>query len=315
MRTQYIDEFLYIIKASNSSEIPGIARYGILKRLHFIMQLVPHITRLITWHNQHQHPLIALHTRDSVLLYHSLYRTYISKKWSIYNKMDVIESHYKAVNAFANFLHVHHNQYINLFQSESSYGDFRIVVDSLAWMRAEGEVTLSLFYRDIRLHWLTFSIATVNNDHVMMIGAIQGWAGVLRDEKESIKKINLELSKKLHQLHPRILLLYCLKMIARFITVPEIWGISQEYHRTKVWHKFVMRGQLKGYSSFWLEHGGLLNNEGFYVISTKKRYKPIEQVPTNKRLLYKKRYQLLDIIEAQLANNIREKNYQISYHQ
>jgi uncharacterized protein len=315
MSTRFTDEFLYILKASNTSDIPNMPRYGLFKRAHFMLLLTPHLRRLAGWRNQYQHPLIATQTKDNSILYHSLYRTYISKNWNVAKKMDVIETHYHATNTFANFLHIQENQYIDLFESEATYSHFRIVVDSPSWMRVEGEVTVSLFYRDIRLHWLTFSIALVNAEYVLIVGALQGWAGMHGDERASIKQYNVELSKKLHQLHPRILLFYCIKMIARYINVSEIWGVSQENHRTKVWHNLTYRKQVKGYSNFWLEHGGVLNKEGFYVISAKKSYKPIEQVPSNKRQQYKKRYQLIDEVETQLINNIREKNYQISYHQ
>ena len=151
--------------------------------------LSPHLKRLHYWRNKDKHPYLSAEIVNNQLIYNSLYRTYISKKWSLKDKMDVIEVHYCATNEFAKFLYVQQNSYIELIQLDVEHGDVRIVVDSPYWMRTEGEVTLSLFYNDIRLHWLTFSIGLVDKNYVFIIGALQGWAGTLGDESESIKKI------------------------------------------------------------------------------------------------------------------------------
>ncbi len=316
MKFRFFNELLYILNVSSAATLTsvGTGNFQFIKRIHFVLLLSPHLKRLYCWRNKDKHPLIAAEIVNNLLIYNSLYSTYISKKWSLKDKMGVIESHYCATNEFARFLYVQQNCYINLIQLDAAHGDVRIVVDSPHWMRVEGEVTLSLFYNDIRLQWLTFSIGLVDENYVFIVGALQGWAGKLGDERESIKKINVELSKKLHQLHPRIFLFYCMKMIARSIHVHEIWGVSKENHRTKVWHNFFSRNQLKSYNTFWEDHGGSINHEGFYVISSDKSYKSIDDVPTKKRLLYKKKYQLLDAVEQQLDRNIRENNYQTKNH-
>lgn len=73
--------------------------------------------------------------------------------------MLAIEQHYKAIEEIAPLFDIGHDSYFNLLELGEKYSNARFVIDRPRRAHMEGEIALSLYYRDIRIHTVMFTIA------------------------------------------------------------------------------------------------------------------------------------------------------------
>ncbi len=60
------------------------------------------------------------------------------------------------------------------------------------------------------------------------------------------------------------------------------------------------------FGAFWEESGGkLCDDKRFYELPLTEYRKTMEEIPTRKRANYRKRFALLDEIDASIASNLR----------
>ena len=61
------------------------------------------------------------------------------------------------------------------------------------------------------------------------------------------------------------------------------------------------------FSTFWEEVGGYLTNDPrFFELPLVESRKTIEEVPTRKRAVYRRRFQMLDEIDRDVTDRIKE---------
>ena len=292
----------------------SFSKYSVsfIKKLYFFVLILPHAGRLFAWRTSKKSSKLAEEVNRSNQIFASVLSPYLNKNWKLINRINAVEQHYQAVDSFASLLDLASDQYFDLIEFKDEYADVRIVIDKPDWMRVEGEVVISFFYKVYRIHRLVFSIIQHEETHVITVGSVQGWGGTDTIGAEEVKQINVKLTKLLHGLHPKIFLLYILKMLGVEWNLKEIWGVSDASHRSNHW--LVNSRKFSSYDNFWLEHSGVYNQQSFYAIPTEIRMKPYDEIPANKRARFRRRYEMLGQVRNQLKEVVQHNRRTIKTH-
>ncbi len=233
--------------------------------------------------------------RDSSGVFVAILRPYVNKKWTVEKRMDALEQHYRALEVKGRLLAFNEKQYFDLVKLGPEYSDLRVVVDKPRWMRSEGEIAVSLFCRNHRIYTAMLLVTGNTMDKRLVVGAIQGWG------MPHAKDVYVELTHTLHGLRPRDLLINVLKIVADNLGCSEIHGISDACHKSS--HMLSRATKTTGYDDIWLEYGGSLNTDGFFVISTKLKKREPADIPSRKRAQYRRRYELIDEIQRRINHS------------
>lgn len=303
-----INTFWQILDTKSFNKYP----VSLIKKLYFIAIIFPHLNRLCAWKTSHKILKLNKEANRSNQIFASVLSPYLNKKWKLINRINAIEQHYRAVGEFASLLALAPNQYFDLIEFKDAYADVRIVIDKPDWMRVEGETVISFFYNEHRIHHFVFSIIQHEDTYVIAIGGVQGWGGTDMIGAQEVKAINVKLTKILHGLHPKIFLLYMLKMLGVEWGLKEIWGVSDANYRANHW--LVNSAKFSSYDNFWIDHSGVFNQQGFYAITTEIKVKPYDEIPANKRARFRHRYEMLDQIRAQVKTVVQNNQRSIKTH-
>lgn len=135
----------------------------------------------------------------------------------------------------------------------------------------------------------------------LLIARVQG---LIKDSQEALR-INKLLTKQYHGLRPSALLIECSKILSELLGFNATLGVFEK-NQVRA-GKSQKRGYLVDYRKTWLENGGTLRCEnGYkcYVLSHTR--KTLEKIPSQKRSMYKKRFRILEEIQANLKELLNQ---------
>jgi len=227
-----------------------------------------------------------------------VFRPYVNRYWKVRDRLQAIQNHYLLVNECLPFLNLANKKSVEIAQYDFGQDKLRIVMDRPAWMRREGELGISFFYGIDRIYTATFLVAGTRDKLQLMVGNLQGDG---RDRQALYK----EFTKAMHGMRPRDFLIHVLKILGQELGCTEILGISDDAHRSSHW--LTRAKKVSTYDQIWLEHDGVKDEAtGFFIIPSRISKRTVEEIPSNKRGLYRRRYQLID--ELQLTIGALVKN-------
>lgn len=291
----------------SSTTFPRSGWKSAVRRLGFMLLALPHLKRLGRWLRCTGNPILAAEMQSSPWVYRAIHRPYVNKNWSLVQRLEAIEQHYLALLDGGSLLNIAGTQYFDLLQLGPEYLDLRIVVDRPKWMRAEGEISISLFHQAHRIYSAMFLITGNSACRRLVIGAFQGWSGA------EAKDVYVRLTHALHGLRPRDFLVNVLQIVATSLGCAELWGIADDCHRGT--HAFVRSDKHVSYDEVWREHGGKPNGQGFFVMPTALRMKDIAEVPSKKRAQYRRRYKLLDEVRSRIQRSFADGDRYVQEHE
>ncbi|HHW4151444.1 TPA: DUF535 family protein [Campylobacter coli] len=111
------------------------------------------------------------------------------------------------------------------------------------------------------------------------------------------------LQKKCYGLRPIALLIECIKMLCVSLKLDATLGVHEKNQIRS--QKGEDKGYFVDYQKIWLENGGKLvkiNNHLYYELSHKR--KNLEEIPSSKRSMYKKRFAILEEIKQALDQSL-----------
>ncbi len=165
--------------------------------------------------------------------------------------------------------------------------------------RKEGLLSLELNLGQAHIYQIMFWFAKDEEGcDSLYIGALQG--PNMDEARELIKR----LTKAFHGYRTKNLILYMLQAAARSLGVEKIYGVTNEgYYAMN--HMRSNRKLKTSFSDFWLEAGGEKTGDSrFDSLPLTEPRKTMEEVPTRKRAVYRKRFAMLDEIDAQIAEKM-----------
>ena len=166
--------------------------------------------------------------------------------------------------------------------------------------RKEGLLSVMLRLDEEPLYQIIFWIVPSPDDrkYSMWIGAMQG--PNMADAKEVVK----QATKVCHSYRTKNLVLYVAQAAARAFELKHIYAVTNEgYYANN--HVRVDRKLKTDFSTFWKEAGGHKTiDPRFYELPLVESRKTIEEVPTRKRAVYRRRFQMLDEIDEEVAEQM-----------
>jgi len=179
--------------------------------------------------------------------------------------------------------------------------DYHVVIDKPLWLHREGCAALNIFHGDVRLFSVAFALDKQRDSLVAVIGGIQGrnLPGI-QDEYHA-------MTKAAFGVRPRDLSIVTFKAFCRAIGVDSIQAVADDcrHHRSPFFgNKSEKLQRSINYDEAWLDRGGTRHGE-FFLIPVKRTDRADEEIPARKRALYRKRYAMLDEIEADMIRGVR----------
>ena len=158
-----------------------------------------------------------------------------------------------------------------------------------AGQRKEGLLTLLLTLESQGVYHANFRFGKgFNGEKAMWIGTIQGYKDGLANAKTA--------TKKMFGYRPKNFIMYLLRLIAQQCGVETIYAVSDEGFYANTHLVRGHRAKVAELDSLWQESGGELSKDPrFYVIPLEEYRKPIEEIKSQKRSQYRKRYDMLDL--------------------
>ena len=168
-----------------------------------------------------------------------------------------------------------------------------------AGQRKEGLLTLLLTLENQGVYHANFRFGKgFNGEKSMWIGTIQGYKDGLANAKTA--------TKKMFGYRPKNFIMYLLRMIAQQCGVETIYAVSDEGFYANTHLVRGHRAKVAELDSLWQESGGELSQDPrFYKIPLEEYRKPIEEIKSQKRSQYRKRYDLLDQYQEEVQENLK----------
>lgn len=166
--------------------------------------------------------------------------------------------------------------------------------------RKEGLSSVILYLGEKEFYQIIFWIAKdkKGNDS-LWIGAMQG---PNRDEAKDIIK---RMTKACHGYRTKNMILYIIQAVARSLGLKKIYAVTNEgYYANN--HARVDRKLKTSFSDFWSEAGGNPTDDSrFYELPLVEARKTMEEVPTRKRAVYRRRFAMLDEIDNSISDSVK----------
>ncbi len=228
------------------------------------------------------------------------FKPYVCADWEMQTRVEQIESHFRFIaETFGdNAVEIYKLSGYELFhfdtKDENTYR-----VELFQGFQNEGAIGVRLCDSEQReVYTLTFHIS---NDPAPMIvvGAIQGPNDLIPDRQQTIT----QLTRSLHGLRPKSLMIEVLYMVARQIGIDTIYGVSNagHIHQSDYFSDAKRSLMLFDLDALWGEYFAQRKSESLFQLPQRIVRKDIMELKSKKRSLYRKRYAWLDEVEERTA--------------
>ena len=167
--------------------------------------------------------------------------------------------------------------------------------------RKEGLLSVVLWLGEVPFYQIIFWISPTEDDTpAMWIGAMQG------PNMDNARDVVKAATKACHSYRTKNLVLYIAQAAARALGLAHIYAVTNEgYYANN--HVRVDRKLKTDFSEFWREAGGTdTEDRRFMELPLIEKRKTMEEVPTRKRAVYRRRFAMLDDIDREVMERIGE---------
>lgn len=260
----------------------------------------------VEWMNELSHwpNLNVLLTRQPRLPVR-LHRPYLAANLSRKQLLEALRYHYALLRGcmsaeeFSLYLNT---PGLQLAKLEGKNGEqFTLELTMMISMDKEGDSTI-LFRNSegIPLAEITFTLCEYQGKRTMFIGGLQG-------AKWEIPHQEIQnATKACHGLFPKRLVMEAACLFAQRLQVEQIIAVSNETHIYRSLRYRDKEGKIHAdYNAFWESVGGVCDAERHYRLPAQIARKEIAEIASKKRAEYRRRYEMLDAIQPQMATMFR----------
>lgn len=283
---------------------PATSRNWRLHRLGFALRGSLYRRSLATVWTAFQPPeLQALPVKEPTLL-GKIMRPYLHARATPEQSARMLAGHY-------HFLHQHFPEQIapiyldggmtlGCFPVADEQGqEWRILLRYEPRFRREGELAISIVDAQAR-RWYTcaFSIIPHQSGHALAIGVMQGPSSVPAEmAKEQIR----QLTRMGYGLRPRQLMLELVMQLAQQWQLQHVLAITRGSHVfCSRYYRHKKQGKIKiDYDELWQEWPHQPFDDSFIELLPSE-HKPLDEIPSRKRAMYRRRYEWLDSLSGEL---------------
>jgi uncharacterized protein len=224
---------------------------------------------------------------------------YLCASWSRRERIEKIVEHCNIVGERLPALEFSISEFLPLLDLSEIVEGLHVVVDQPRWFMREGLLVINLFNRTTRIYSLAFTLERDGSDISAIIGAVQG-----RDIDGILDQYR-DITKGAHGLRPRDLLIEIFRMFCIEIGVKGIRAVSDRsrHHRSAYFHAGEKQFSTN-YDDIWEDRGGTRISPDFYEIKVVQERRVLEDIPSKKRGMYRKRYEMMNGIKNILHTNL-----------
>jgi uncharacterized protein len=229
---------------------------------------------------------------------HILAWPYLHRAWSVRQRVDTVVAHYRQIE-INHWLKVPLGARSVLATVGAPDSGLTLQIDQPQWLAQEGELALNLFDGDLRLYSVAFAFGVRKGRPVVYIGAIQGRSVDGASDRYA------ELTRQLHGCRPRDLAMQALLMLAEAMGIHQVYGICDYYRhfrqpRLLACHDKTIHSA--DYDEIWRDRGGVETVDGFFAFDARYSPRPLEDVPSKKRAMYRRRYEMLGELRTRIQD-------------
>jgi hypothetical protein len=277
---------------------PGRTRAALYKQAKYCVRGLIFASPTKEWFVFLQRPELAVVVRNHPYLFHKLQRPYLNRALNTRQRLEALKQHYRFVAthfspAMKRDVYATPGRLLAALPLEG-VGNFGLCL-SCSRQQKEGDLVIGLLNQDtgLVLFTLAFSITQFEAEpKEIFIGGLQG--NKLVKDKELI----VAITRGLHGLRPKALLLFALQQLAADWGVTRLRAAGNETHIYRHWQK--RKNLAASYDEFWIESGGSLADDGMFDLPATFISRDISTLKVNKRQMYKRRYLMLAEIAKQI---------------
>jgi hypothetical protein len=161
----------------------------------------------------------------------------------------------------------------------------------------EGELTVMLTDEDSQAMLVAMSFTVMSSGS----GAREIFVGGLQSFKsEDYREVIVGITRGMHGLRPKALLLFAIQELARVWDIHTIRAVSNSM---SIFRHFRLRKKkmVADLDSFWLESDGQLGPDGLFTLPARFVPRETTDIKANKRSLYRQRYAMLGEVAGRIA--------------
>lgn len=165
----------------------------------------------------------------------------------------------------------------------------------------EGFFALEMKIEEIRIYGVSFCFVPEGENIALLIPSLQGLS-----QGDKTKEMIKMATKQCFGLRPPMLLVEIMRFVMQYKKCSALFGITQTLQT-----RYAPFGNKKGYfvdyDAMWKECGGV--RRGRYFDITQEKRKSLEEIPSQKRSMYKKRFAFLDELQVVLNEKFQEMRF------
>lgn len=251
----------------------------------------------------HQNELLAKVAEEYPFVYEQPTRAFFYRNSTFDERVELLEQHMRFIQMRFKkevFLGLYNRQAYPLWESKDESGHLCFELWYNPGQRKEGILSIVLRLDEYYLYQMMIWIApNKDGEWSLWIGAMQG--PNMANAKDVIRKV----TRRCHSYRTKNFILHVTQEVAKAIGMKHIYAVTNYgyYANTHI----RMEKKLKtSFSDFWEESGGHpCEDKRFYELPMTEARKTMEEIPTRKRNYYRKRYALLDEVDASVAEKIK----------
>lgn len=253
-----------------------------------------------------EEPLKALLERTAYPI-EQVTRSFFYKDSSIEERRHIIERHYTYLlnrlksDRFLQICDYHPEARFVIWESEFEEKNLRAELTIDDGQRKEGCLSVIIKWDEQELYQIIFWLnEDINGQIALWIGAMQG--PNFDDARNVVKR----LTKFCHGYRTKNLVLYMVQAVVRSMGIKKIYAVSNYgYYANN--HVRTDRKLKTNFGDFWLEAGGHeTEDKRFFEVPIIETRKTMEEVPTRKRAVYRRRFAFLDEVDATIAERMAQ---------
>ena len=237
-------------------------------------------------------------------VYEQPQRAFFYNKSSFTERASLIQEHFSFLEAVLKpdcLLDIYRENDQILWENEHEGEPLRLVLYYEPGQRKEGLLSVILRLGKQPLYQMIFWIQkNPQGEWSAYIGAMQG--PNMDNAKEVIKKI----TKQCHAYRTKNLILHATQEVVRNLGIKHLYAVTNYgYYANN--HVRIDRKLKTDFSKFWEESGGQKCRDArFFELPLVEYRKKMEEVPTRKRAVYRRRFVLLDEVDTSIENAIKK---------
>jgi len=290
---------LAVLWAAATKVYPGWTPHAIKTKLGMIKDCAKARSKLISLFGQAQHAALARELKERPEILGFVQWPYIHAGWLLAQRFEALSQHRQALLTDMQALSFEPTGRVMVADLSSVSPGLRLIVDRASWFLREGSLVFNQFLDEERINSIAFSFGWRNGERVVYVGGVQG------------TKIDFSLPQyrdiatNLHRMRSRDFLIKSFQFLTYHLGVKQVLCIqdSQRHHRHAYFGAQKVDDLHLNYDEIWLEHAGEPTSDGFYRLSPLPIVRPIEEIASKNRGLYRRRYEMMD----KLSDDIRSR--------